>query len=119
MNLMMLLEMASSSFGERAAIKSADRELSYAQLFRAAGRAAAMFESAGVERVAMLDVSSLAVPISLFGSAWSGRPFAPLNYRLTASEVENLAKQIAPAVLITDAERALMIDTLREVFETL
>ena len=54
----------------------------------------------------MLDISSPAVPIALFGSAWAGRPFAPLNYRLTAEEVERLAAQIAPALLVTDAERA-------------
>jgi acyl-CoA synthetase (AMP-forming)/AMP-acid ligase II len=106
MNLMMLLEMASSSFGDRVAVTNAGRSLTYGQLFRAAHRASATIESAGVERVAMLDVSSLAVPVALFGSAWSGRPFAPLNYRLTAEEVERLAAQIAPALLITDAERA-------------
>lgn len=106
MNLMMLLEMASSAFGDRIALTSGGRSLSYADLFRGAGRAAASIQAAGVERVAILDVSSPAVPIALFGSAWSGRPFAPLNYRLTAEEVERLASQIAPALLVTDAERA-------------
>jgi acyl-CoA synthetase (AMP-forming)/AMP-acid ligase II len=106
MNLMMLLEMASSGFGERVAVTSAGRSLSYADLLRASRRAKDTIQAAGVERVAMLDVSSLAVPIALFGSAWSGLPFAPLNYRLTADEVARLAEQIAPALLITDAERA-------------
>lgn len=106
MNLMMLLEMASSGFGERVAVTSAGRSLSYADLFRASHWAKQTIQNAGVERVAMLDVSSLAVPIALFGSAWSGRPFVPLNYRLTADEVARLADQIAPALLITDAERA-------------
>ena len=106
MNLMMLLEMASSGFGDRVAVTNRGRSLSFTDLFQAAKRAATSIEAAGVERVAMLDVSSLAVPIALFGSAWSGRPFAPLNYRLTAAEVERLASQIAPALLITDAERA-------------
>jgi acyl-CoA synthetase (AMP-forming)/AMP-acid ligase II len=106
MNLMMLLEMASSGFGDRVAVTNGGRSLRYAELFRAASRAAQRIREAGVERVAMLDVSSLAVPIALFGSAWSGRPFAPLNYRLTSEEVERLASQIAPALLVTDAERA-------------
>ena len=112
MNLMMLLEMASSSFGERVAVTSDECELSYQALFQAAGRAASMFAGAGVERVAMLDVNSPAVPIALFASAWSGVPFAPLNYRLTADEVERLAGQIAPALLITDAERAPALEKL-------
>ena len=36
--------------------------------------------------------------------AWSGVPFAPLNYRLTADEVERLAEQIAPALLSASAK---------------
>jgi long-chain acyl-CoA synthetase len=112
MNLMMLLEMASSGFGDRPAITNQGRSLSFADLFHASKRAAATIEAAGVERVAMLDVTSLAVPIALFGSAWSGRPFAPLNYRLTAAEVERLASQIAPALLITDAERAPVLSKI-------
>jgi acyl-CoA synthetase (AMP-forming)/AMP-acid ligase II len=112
MNLMMLLEMASSSFGDRVAVTNSGRSLTYGQLFRSAKRAAASIEAAGVERVALLDISSLAVPVALFGSAWSGRPFAPLNYRLTADEVARLAEQIAPAVLITDAERAPALSKL-------
>ena len=112
MNLMMLLEMASSSFGERVAVTGAGHALSYQRLFQASGRAASLIADAGVERVAMLDVNTPAVPIALFGSAWSGLPFAPLNYRLTADEVERLAAQIAPALLITDAERAPALEKI-------
>jgi acyl-CoA synthetase (AMP-forming)/AMP-acid ligase II len=112
MNLMMLLEMASSSFGDRVAVTSGERTLCYREIFDAAARAASLIAGAGVERVAMLDVNTPAVPIALFGSAWSGVPFAPLNYRLTADEVERLAEQIAPALLITDAERAPALEKL-------
>ena len=48
MNLMMLLEMASSGFGERVAVTSAGRSLSYADLFRASRRAKRAIENAGV-----------------------------------------------------------------------
>ena len=105
MNLMMLLEMASSGFGERVAVQNAEASLSYAELFRAAGIAAQRVQSTGAERLAVLDVSSLAVPIGLFASAWAGVPFVPLNYRLTGDELERLLGEISPAVLITDADR--------------
>ncbi len=105
MNLMMLLEMASSGFGERVAVQNADASLSYAELFRAAGLAAQRVQSAGATRLAVLDVSSLAVPIGLFASAWAGVPFVPLNYRLTGDELERLLGEISPALLITDSER--------------
>ena len=72
MNLMMLLEMAGSGFGERVAFVSEGDSLSYSQLFEAAGAAAAAIEASGCERFAVLDVSSLAVPIGLFASAWAG-----------------------------------------------
>ncbi len=105
MNLMMLLEMAASGFGERVAIQSGSTALTYEQLFGAAGRAAAEFRESGAERMALLDVSSPAVPISLFASAWAGLPFVPLNYRLTSAELDSLVGEISPSYLVTDAER--------------
>jgi long-chain acyl-CoA synthetase len=105
MNLMMLLEMAASGLGDRVAVTNGDQSLSYAQLFDAAGAAAAEVRSKNVERLAVLDVSSLAVPVGLFASAWAGLPFVPLNYRLTGEELDALIAQIAPAYLVTDAER--------------
>jgi len=115
MNLMMLLEMASSSFGERIAVTSGDRHLSYADLFRAAGVGAAKAAAAGVRHLAYLDVSSPALPIGLFAAAWAGVPFVPLNYRLTGSELEALVAQIAPSQLLIDPER---IDDLAHLEDT-
>ena len=106
MNLMMLLEMAVSGFGDRVAVRSGTEELTYQQLFDAAGAAAAAFEASGCENAALLDVNSLAVPVGLFASAWAGRPFVPLNYRLTDAEIEALAERIAPSFLVTSRERA-------------
>jgi len=105
MNLMMLLEMAASGLGDRVAVKSGDDSLTYSELFRAAGAAAAEVSAAGVERLALLDVSSLAVPVGLFASAWTGLPFVPLNYRLTGAELDALVSQIAPSYLVTDESR--------------
>ena len=106
MNLMMLLEMAVSGFGDRVAVRSGAEQLTYQQLFDAASAAAAEFEASGCENAALLDVNSLAVPVGLFASAWAGRPFVPLNYRLTDAEIEALAERIAPSFLVTSRERA-------------
>jgi acyl-CoA synthetase (AMP-forming)/AMP-acid ligase II len=105
-NLMMLLEMAASSFPERIAVKSGDEELSFGELFAAAGAAARGLRESGARHAAVLDVSSLALPVGLFAAAWAGVPFVPLNYRLTGAELDRLVAQITPAVLVTDAERA-------------
>ncbi len=47
MNLMMLLEMASSSMGERVAITHGDDQLTYEELFNAASAAGAKARKAG------------------------------------------------------------------------
>ncbi len=110
MNTMMLLEMAASGFGDRVAVQNGATKFTYAELFRAAGTLAAEMAGAGVERLALLDVNSLAVPLGLFASGWAGLPFVPLNYRLTGSELDALLERIAPAWLVTDAERASQLE---------
>lgn len=106
MNIMMLLEMAASGFPERKAVCNGDAELTYGELFDASRRTAAYVAGTGVERLALLDVTSLAMPVGLFASGWAGLPFVPLNYRLTGAELDALLERTAPACLVTDAERA-------------
>jgi len=105
MNVMMLLEMAAQGFPERVAFVNGKESLTYQQLFDAAGRAAIHLRNSDCEHVAMLDVSSLALPIALFASAWAGKPFVPINYRLTDTEVDALLQRIQPAMLVTDDTR--------------
>ncbi len=102
----MLLEMAASGCPDRVAVQSGTTKLTYAELFQAAGNAAASAKEAGAERIALLDVSSPSVPLALFSSAWAGVPFVPLNYRLTGAELDALLERITPAYLVTDPERA-------------
>jgi len=106
MNLMMLLEMASGAYGDRIAFQNGDDRLSYTELFEAAGALAASLDDGRTQHLAMLDVSTLAVPVGLFGAAWAGIPFAPLNYRLTDNELDALIDQLRPGRLVTDGERA-------------
>ena len=105
---MMLLEMAAGGFGDRVAFtdpRSVD-SITYQQLYDAAGAAARDIRASGAARVAMLDVSNLAIPIALFASGWAGVPYAPINYRLTAQEIDALLERVQPAYLVTDEERA-------------
>lgn len=101
----MLLEMAAGGFGDRTAIGSRDGGgITYQELFDRAGAAAASFESAGVTNVAFIDSSSPALPVALFGSAWAGKPFVPLNYRLTPGELISLSSEISPSVAICNED---------------
>src|SRR5215470_861513 len=111
MNLLVLLEMACASFGERVAVccetASGRREaLTYAELLESVGRAAGRLRASGAQHAALLDVTSPALPIALFASASASLPFVPLSYRLTDPELEVLLARIAPAFLVTDAERS-------------
>jgi len=105
MNLMMLLEMAVQGFGDRVAFVNGQESLTYQQLFDAARQAGAHLRDSECEHLALLDVSSLALPIALFASAWAGKPFVPINYRLTDVEMDALLQRIQPAFLVTDQAR--------------
>jgi acyl-CoA synthetase (AMP-forming)/AMP-acid ligase II len=102
MNLMMLLEMAADGLGDRVAVGSLDDGLTYRQLFEQAGEAAARFRADPGEKVVLCDESSPAVPVALFGAAWAGMPYVPLNYRLPDDDLRSLAERSAPAVAIGD-----------------
>jgi len=102
MQLTMLLEMAAEAFPERIAVVADDTALSYAQLLNAARHAAAEFRTSGCRHVALLDTNSPATPVAIFGAAFAGKPYVPLNYRLTAAELNALLERIEPAYLIGD-----------------
>jgi acyl-CoA synthetase (AMP-forming)/AMP-acid ligase II len=106
MNLMMLLEMAAGAYGDRIAFQNGDDRLTYQQLFNAAGALAASLDDGRTKHLAMLDETTLALPIGVFGASWAGIPFAPLNYRLTDAELDSLIDQLHPGRLITDSRRA-------------
>lgn len=110
MNLVMLLEMAADTFPDRIAVRSGEADLSYGMLQRAAWTAARIFEEGGCRHVGLLDTNSLAVPIAIFGAAYAGVPYVPLNYRLTAPELNELVARIAPAMLIAGEDYAASID---------
>jgi long-chain acyl-CoA synthetase len=106
MNLMMLLEMAAGAYGDRVAFQNGDDRLTYQELFDASGALAASLADGRIKHLAMLDESTLALPIGVFGASSAGIPFAPLNYRLTDVELDSLIAQLHPGRLVTDHERA-------------
>ena len=101
---MMLLEMAVDGFGDRVALGPSDGGLTYRELYDSAGVASERFRADGGSHVAMADLSSAALPVSLFGAAWAGLPFVPLNYRMTDEELAVLATRISPTVVVVDPD---------------
>ena len=117
MHLSMLIEMAADGFGDRVAFGETGSDgtgvLTYAALLDRAHRAAAWLRAKGVGRVGLVDVNSEVVPILLFGSGLAGMPFAPVNYRLSDSQLRAILARTAPSVVVVDPlvlERVGVID---------
>ena len=107
MTLLMLLEMVASAFGDRLAIGTAARGLTYQQLLDRAANGSGVLADRGAKAVAYVGTSDLAFPIAVFAAAWAGIPLLPLNYRLSDEQVGALLANHDDVVVITDdPERA-------------
>jgi acyl-CoA synthetase (AMP-forming)/AMP-acid ligase II len=98
-NIAMILEMAADALGDRLAFGTRAEGLSYESLRAAARGIADRVEGTGAERIALLDPNGPIVPATLFGAAWAGLSYAPLNYRLNEASLDRLLERIEPAVV--------------------
>ena len=105
MNITLLLEMAAEAAPDRIGLVCDGKRWSYAQLLAAARGAAELIEASGASHVALLDESSEAAVIALFGAGLAGVPYCPLNYRLADADLGGLLDRIAPALIVGDVAR--------------
>ncbi|HET8880994.1 MAG TPA: fatty acid--CoA ligase family protein [Solimonas sp.] len=110
MNISLLLQMAADAEPDRIGLVCDGRRWSYGALLNAARGAAAAIEEARCAHVGLLDESSEAAAIALFGAAIAGVPYVPLNYRLADHDLAALLKRIEPAYLIGDVARVQRLD---------
>ncbi|MDD3764544.1 MAG: class I adenylate-forming enzyme family protein [Nevskiales bacterium] len=104
MNISTILDMAAEAFGERVGVVCGETRLSYAELRATAYAAAERIKASGAAYVVLLDVSSPAASVAVFAAAYAGVPYVPINYRLTADEINALVERASPAYLITSGE---------------
>jgi acyl-CoA synthetase (AMP-forming)/AMP-acid ligase II len=105
MNISLILQMAADAEPDRIGLVCEGRRWSYGELLRAAKGAALNISKSTCAHVALLDESSAAAAIALFGAAIAGVPYVPLNYRLPNADLTALLGRIAPAYIIGDADR--------------
>ena len=105
MNISLILEMAADAAGDRVGLVCDGKRWTYGALLSAARGAAENIRQSGCQHVALLDESSEAAAIALFGAALAGVPYCPLNYRLADADLAALLARIAPAVIIGDVAR--------------
>ena len=105
MNISLLLQMAADTGPDRIGLVCEGRSWSYGALMNAARGTAAFLSECGCDYVALLDESSEAAPIALFGAALAGIPYVPLNYRLADEDLAALLRRISPACIVGDTQR--------------
>ncbi len=91
MNIAILLDLVADAFGDRTAITDGGKSLSFGELRGIARRVGADLVAGDAATLAFADSFSAAVPAALFGAAWAGASYAPLNFRLPA---DSLGQQI-------------------------
>lgn len=119
MNLSLLLEMAASTLDDRVAVVSGDVTLTYAGLDAAARRVAAKLVEDGAEGLVYCGTNDASFPIALFGAAYAGVPFIPLNYRLGDEQLAPLVQANAGSMIVAEdgvvagADPAVTVDRRR------
>ena len=107
------LERAAFVYGERVAVVDEPGgpdslgTLTYAQLHdKARGMAAALdrMDIAQGERVAIVSPNAAKFLVSFYGVSGFGRTLVPINFRLTAAEVDYIVQHSGSSVLLVDPE---------------
>ncbi len=115
MNLMMLLEMAATAMAGRAAVGTRDAGITCDGLMSRTAALAGRLRASQVEHLVLCDEPGAVLPVALFGAAWGGVPYVPINYRLADGDLRRLAGRAAPAVAVADtsgAQRLAGVDGL-------
>ncbi|MGD0554401.1 MAG: fatty acid--CoA ligase family protein [Streptosporangiaceae bacterium] len=99
MSITTILEMAASA-GDGPAITADGRSVSAAELLDLALAAAARFREH--RAVVYLGTSGVPYPVALFGAAFAGVPFIPLNYRLSEQQIAALLARHPGAYVVRD-----------------
>ena len=102
-----LLDRHAAERGDRLAIEYRQRRLRYVDLQAQARRVAASLQRDGLrqgERVAFLGRNPDLYFSLLFGCAFAGVVFAPLNWRLAPAELDQVIDDLEPALVFVDRD---------------
>ncbi len=100
MNIALLLDLVADTLDERVALSDEHGDLTYADVRRLARTVAGELDATGTGTLAFADATSCAVPVALFGAAWAGIPYAPLNFRLPPESLREQLDRLDRPVLV-------------------
>jgi acyl-CoA synthetase (AMP-forming)/AMP-acid ligase II len=109
MNIALFLEMAADAAPDRIGLVCDGKRWTYGELLAGARGASDLIRKSGCAHVALLDESSEAAAMALFGAALAGVAYVPLNYRLADADLSALLDRITPAVIIGDTARVMRL----------
>jgi acyl-CoA synthetase (AMP-forming)/AMP-acid ligase II len=119
MAISLLLDIAQSIDGDRLAVGRRADQVTVTRLSELAAGGATVLAEAGARTLAFVGVNSPAFPVALFAAAAAGIPIAPLNYRLSGSQLEGLLTRLdEPLVVADEAYVALLADLGHPVLRT-
>jgi acyl-CoA synthetase (AMP-forming)/AMP-acid ligase II len=102
MSIALLLDIAASTEPERVVLGSREDGFSLDTLSKLATGGAGVVRRSGARTVVFLGANSAAFPVAVFAAARAGVPIAPLNYRLSATQLVGLLYQLEGPLVIAD-----------------
>jgi acyl-CoA synthetase (AMP-forming)/AMP-acid ligase II len=115
MHTPLLLEMAAEAFPDRVAIGSLEGGVTYGELLARARGASAWLGAQSCDTVVFIGLNGPALSTAIFGSGLVGKPFAPLNYRLSDPDLRKLLARTAPSVAIVDDDMMSRVEGVKGV----
>lgn len=103
MNVTLLLDMVAEGMPDRVLLGDRDGGLTAAHLKEGALRARDLIAASGTPSLLYLAGNGPSYPAALFGSAYAGIPFLPINYRLSSEQIGDIVKRHPESLVITDA----------------
>lgn len=103
MSVALLLEMAASD-PDRLGVVSDDQRLTVGELGALADGGAGVIAESGAGSVVYVGTGGLMLPLLIFASARAGRPFTPLNYRLSGEALAELIGRLPDPLVVFDAD---------------
>ncbi|MGB4136887.1 MAG: fatty acid--CoA ligase family protein [Microbacterium sp.] len=97
-----LIETAALIDPERAVFERADRAVPIEELVLRARRVAVHLRADGIRHCVYLGVNGPSVPLALFASVFAGIPFVPMNYRLSAEQLDRLRRRVDAPLIVSD-----------------
>ena len=109
MSISLLLEMAASGDPERVAVVDGDQRFTMGELGDLADGGAGVIAASGAQHVVYVGAGGVMQPLLIFASARAGKPYTPINYRLSAEAIRELVDRLPdPLVIVDDRYREMV-----------